>query len=315
MRRKLPLPVLALAAACLSPHARAVEGAIGRPVSGATIAPFAGVIPPDPGFVFTVSEIYYTADIGGNRPAPFGTNLALNLDGELSFTNFTLTYIWDTQVPQWNFASAISLPLASVDVQASVAVGPLSVTRSDDEFGLFDLAFVPLAASYHLSKSDHLGLGLTIWAPTGDYDPSRLSNLSLNNWTFIPNVSYTKLWMERGLEFSASWGAQFYTENPDTDYQNGVVSDLEATLIQRFPCGMGVGVVGSWIDQFNDDSGPTADKLDGFSGRALGVGPILTYTKKFGDSQLDLNARWIHEFEVEKRMDGDVFYFAAGYKF
>ncbi|HEY1121317.1 MAG TPA: transporter [Haloferula sp.] len=314
MKTKHLIPALALTAACM-PSAHAVEGALGRPVSGMTINPFAGVVPPEPGFIFSVGEIYYTADIGGGRPTPVGVNLALDLNADISFTNLTLTYIWDTHSDCWNFASALSLPLAYVDVEANVSVGPRIGTRSEDEFGLFDIAFVPIQASYHISKTSHLGFGLTVWAPTGDYDSSNLANLSLNNWTFIPSVSYTKLWMERGLEFSAAWGVQFYTENKDTDYQNGVVSDLEATVIQRFPNGFGVGLIGSWIEQLSDDDGKTADTLNGFSGRAFGIGPILTYTKKFGDSQLDLNARWIHEFEVENRFDGDVFSLSAGYKF
>jgi len=45
--------------------------------------------------------------------------------------------------------------------------------------------------------------------------------------------------------------------------------------VKRFKCGGGFGVVGSWIDQISDDSGATADKLDGFSGRAFGVGSTL----------------------------------------
>lgn len=50
-------------------------------------------------------------------------------------------------------------------------------------------------------------------------------------------------------------------------------------------------------------------------GFVFAIGPILTYSKKFGDSQLDPNARWIHEFEVENRFDGDVFSLSASYKF
>ncbi|MES2438088.1 MAG: transporter [Verrucomicrobiota bacterium] len=301
--------------AASTPAVFAVEGALGRPVSGAAINPFAGVVPPDPGFVVSVNELYYDADIGGNRTTPIGANLALGLDTEISFTNFTFTYIWCTPPGSWNFASAVSLPLAYVEVDADVTVGPLTGKREEDETGLFDIAFVPFMASYHINQTEHLGMNLTIWAPTGEYDSSNLANLSLNNWTFIPTLSYTKLWAERGIEFSSTWGMQFYTENEATDYQNGIVSDLEATVIQRFPFGMGVGVIGSWIEQLSDDDGKTADKLDGFSGRAFGIGPILTYTKKFGDSQLDLSARWVHEFGVEKRFEGDTFGLSAGWKF
>ena len=309
------LTILLTLGALSTPCLHAIEGALGRPVSGAAINPFAGVVPPDPGLVISLSEIYYDASIGGSRTTPVGANLALGLDTEISFTNLTFTYIWGTPPGHWNFASAISLPLASVDVEADVTVGPLTGKRIEDEVGLFDLAFVPIFASYHISETEHLGMSLTVWAPTGKYDSADLANLSLNNWTFIPTLSYTKLWMERGLEFSAAWGVQIYTENPDTDYQNGIVSDLEFTVIQRFPNGMGVGLIGSWIEQLTDDDGDTADSLNGFSGRAFGVGPILTYTKKFGDSQLDLSARWVHEFSVEKRFEGEVFGLSVGYKF
>lgn len=296
--------------------ALAVEGALGRPVSGAGINPLAGLVPPDmPGFSVSVSEIYYDADIGGSSTTPIGTNLALGLDTQISFTNFTFTYIWDVQPGQWNFASAVSLPLASLEVEANVTVGSKTGTRSEDATGLFDLAFVPFFASYHISETEHLGMNMTVWAPTGEYDSSDLATLSLNNWTFIPTVAYTKIWKERGIELSASWGMQFYTENEATDYQNGIVSDLEATVIQHLPHGAGVGLVGSWIEQVTDDDGDTADKLDGFSGRGFGIGPILTYSTKLGDSHLDLNARWVHEFGAEKRFEGNVFGLTAGLKF
>ncbi len=314
MKPKLLLSALVLTAIC-APSAFAVEGAIGRPVSGTLINPYAGVVPPAPGFIASVSEIYYDADIGGSRTVPLGVNLALGLDAKISFTNFTLTYIWDTPPGRWNFASAIAQPLAYVDVEADVSVGPKTGVREEDDFGLFDLAVVPLAASYHISETEHFGMNLTIWAPTGEYDSSALATLSLNNWTFIPGVSYTKLCPASGLEYSVAWAMQFYTENPDTDYQNGIVSDLEATVIKRFSSGVGIGLIGSWIEQVTDDDGGAADRLDGFSGRAFGVGPILTYSRKFGESQLDLNARWVHEFEVEKRFDGNVFALSAGWKF
>jgi len=43
----------------LPPSAFAVEGGLGRPISGMSIAPFAGVIPPESGFVFATDETYY----------------------------------------------------------------------------------------------------------------------------------------------------------------------------------------------------------------------------------------------------------------
>ena len=59
-------------------RAFAVEGGLGRPISGMSIAPFAGVIPPEPGFLVSVGETYYDGSIGGARSVP-RTSTALRL--------------------------------------------------------------------------------------------------------------------------------------------------------------------------------------------------------------------------------------------
>jgi hypothetical protein len=55
--------------------------------------------------------------------------------------------------------------------------------------------------------------------------------------------------------------------------------------------------------------------LNGFRGRALGIGPIVTYSTKIGKSHLDFNARWIHDFDVNEAVQGDGFNFTATLKF
>jgi hypothetical protein len=49
-------------------RALAVEGGLGRPISGMQIVPFAGLIPPEPGLAVSVGETYYTGSIGGRHP-------------------------------------------------------------------------------------------------------------------------------------------------------------------------------------------------------------------------------------------------------
>lgn len=298
------LVLICSVAGATSSHA--VEGALPRSVSGASVMPYQGIIPPDPGFMVGLGEIYYAGDIGAARPIPLHGNLAANVDATLSFTPLTLMYIWDSPSDRWDFASGASLALAYVDVEASVTAGAVTGQRSEDKFGLYDLAVTPIIASYHFSKTDHLSLGLTVWAPTGEYEEGALANLSTNNWTFIPAVAYTKIFPASNIEFTAQWALEIYTENEATDYQNGVLSDLEFTAIKRFGNGFGIGIVGSWMEQVSDDDGPTADALDGFSGRAFGLGPIITYATKFGESDFSLNARWIHEFENKNLLEGDL---------
>ncbi len=64
----------------------AVEGGLGRPISGATINPYAGLVPPLPGFAVGVTEVYYDASIGGGTTVPIGVNLTLGVDMKASFT-------------------------------------------------------------------------------------------------------------------------------------------------------------------------------------------------------------------------------------
>ena len=312
-------PVLVCLAAAIyfacSSVSQAVEGGIGRPISGASINPYAGLIPPAPGFIVGVAEQYYPGSISG--AIPIGNfNLNLGLDMKASFTPVSVVYIWPTPWKEWNFASVAAFPITYLEVKARVTLGPLSREVKDSISGLFDLFFTPVIASYHISQTDHVALSFSFWAPTGDYDPNRLATLSTNTWTFVPGLAYTKIFPAANIELSGSWSLTFDTENTATNYQNGVLSDLEATAIKRFKCGAGVGVIGSWIEQLNDDTGPTADRVHGFSGRAFGVGPIITYSTELGKHHnLDFNARWVHEFENRKRPEGDLFALSASLKF
>jgi hypothetical protein len=154
-----------------------------------------------------------------------------------------------------------------------------------------------------------------IFAPTGDYEVGRLASTGLNVWTFIPTLAYTKLWPTVGLELSGIAAAEFYTKNSATDYQNGEIFRLDFTAIKRFPNHLGIGIVGGWIRQISDDEGGIAAQLDGFRGRALGIGPIVTWAWKLGGKEVGFDLRWVNEFDVENRPDGDGLLFNASLPF
>lgn len=314
MKTKLCTAIVAFGIFSSASIAFAVEGGLGRPISGAAIGPYAGLVPPEPGLALAIGEAYYDGSISGAFPIG-NFNLNLGIDMQASFTPLTALYFWPTDCKQWHFASGISFPLAYAAAQARVSVGPLTRTITDSTWGLFDIAVTPIIASYDITQTDHIALTFTFWMPSGRYDPNRLANLSLNNWTFIPGVAYSKIFPKENVELTGIWQLQFYTENPATKYQNGVLSDMEAMGVKRFKNGLGIGVIFSWIDQFSDDSGPTADRFNGFSGHAFGIGPIITYGTKIGKSHLDLNARFIPEFDNEKRIEGNLFQFGGSLKF
>ena len=315
MKRLVALFLIGIVYLASAAALQAVEGGLGRPISGAAINPYAGLVPPLPGFAVSITEAYYDASISGGTTVPIGRNLTLGVDMKVSFTPITVLYVWPTQGKEWNFASGISIPLAYVHAEATVTLGRLTGRVKDDDFGLFDIVLVPIIASYHISQTEHVAFNFTIWAPTGEYDPDRLANLSTNTWTFIPGVAYVKVFPKANVELSAMWALLFDTENTATNYQNGILSDFEFTVIKHWKGGFGFGGIGSWIQQLTDDSGPTADKLNGFVGQAFGVGPIVTYSTMVGKSHLDFNARFVHEFENRKRSEGNLFQIIGSLKF
>jgi hypothetical protein len=315
MKTRITLTLVGLTVLAFSAtRAFAVEGGLGRPISGMQIAPFAGVIPPEPGLAVATGETYYEGSIGGGLNVPIAGLLVANVDMKASFTPIALFYIWPTPTKEWNFASAVSFPLAWIEVEANLSLGPFTVRKKESMFGLFDLAFTPIVASHHFSQTDHIAFSFSFWAPTGSFEKGRLVNLSQNTWTFIPGVAYTKILPQANIELTGIWQMEFDTEDPATRYQNGILSDLEALAIKRFKNGFGIGFVESWIQQVNDDEGAPA-ALNGFVGRAFGIGPIITYSTKLGKSHLDFSARWIHDFDVSKRVEGNAFNFSASLKF
>jgi hypothetical protein len=66
MKTRIILTLLGLTIPAFSvTRAFAVEGGLGRPISGMSIAPFAGVIPPEPGLAVATGETYYEGSTFG----------------------------------------------------------------------------------------------------------------------------------------------------------------------------------------------------------------------------------------------------------
>ncbi len=295
----------ALASCAVLPAAHATEGGIGRPITGMQAGSYSGLIPPTPGFSTQFSYLHYSGDIGASRETPVGGGAAIGLDASLDLLMATGICIWDTGEGRWNFASMATVPVISVDAEAVFRVGSIQRSVDDSDSGLFDVFFAPVIASYHIDPMRHLSLALYVYAPTGDYEAGRLANPGLNVWTFSPTVGYTQLFQDGTLEWSTTAAVDIYTENDDTDYQNGAVFRVDSLLLKRTAGGWGFGGVAGWIDQIEDDEGGVLASRDGFRGRALGVGPIVTYAHKWDGGQVEFGLRWVNEFNVNNRPEGD----------
>lgn len=295
---------IALLAALASGPAQATEGALGRPVAGTSVVPAAGIVPSEPIWAVNVGELYMDGSIKGGRQVPIAGQISLGIGAEVAFTLATLLKVWDTRAGRWNFASSITVPWVWTRATASLITDNREASQAQSTSDLFDLYFTPVIAGYHFSKTEHLALSFNVWAPTGSYDPSRIANASLNNWTFVPQVAYTKMLPEHGMELDATAALQFYTRNAATDYQNAPLFTLDLMALKRFANGVGLGLIVGTVQQIGNDSGPTADKLNGFVGRDWALGPILTYdTRIDGKLPLSLNLRWVPTVSSTNRLD------------
>ncbi|MCG5076147.1 SphA family protein [Paraburkholderia tagetis] len=282
--------------------AGATEGALGRPVAGMSVVPGLGIVPPEPMTIVSLQQIYIDGSISANRGVPIGGRTSLGVDGKVAFTLATIEHVWGG-VGGWDFASAITLPYVWEEVTGTFSVGRASSSTSDRASNLFDMYFTPIVAGYHLSKTDHIALSFNFWAPTGQYNANALANPSLNNWTFVPQVAYTKFVPQYGLEFDAVLGLQFYTRNHATDYQNAPLLTLDVMGLKKFANGFGVGLVMGTVQQLGSDSGPIADRLGGFVGRDFAMGPIVTYdTKINGKHPLSASLRWVPSIASTNRL-------------
>ena len=85
-----------------------------------------------------------------------------------------------------------------------------------------------------------VGVSTWVWAPTGQYDPSRLVNIGANRWTFKGEVGVSRA-VQRWI-FEVAAGGTFFTDNPD--FYGGVtraqapLASLQGSAIYGFRSGI-----------------------------------------------------------------------------
>ncbi len=280
----------------------ATESALGRPVAGSSVLTGVAEVPPAGIYVVNLEDLYLDGSISGSRTVPINGKASLGIDAKINFTLASILRGWGS-IGGWSFASGITVPYVWTEVTGTAGVGRFTSSTTQSASNFYDLYFTPIEAGYSFSANSHIALSFNFWAPTGGYNPNALANTSLNNWTFVPQVAWTQLVPEYGLEFDVVAGLQFYTRNHDTDYQNGALFTLDALALKRFANGVGVGLVMGTVQQLADDTGPLADRLNGFRGHDFALGPIITYdTKIGGKAPFSASLRWVPSIASTNRL-------------
>ena len=297
----------------LQPCVRAEEGGSGHYMPG-SMSSFVDGVPAKPTFITRYNLLYYNGDIAANEPLPIAG--VRSLGAEATVWGHGLTFLWRPPVElgeHWSYALSATAPFMWTDVSAQVN----SVSVSSSVNGLGDIVLMPLMLNYTVNSNLNVNFRTGVYAPTGDYEVGRLANTGKNFWTIEPTLGLMYFGVNNGIEASLFSGFDFNTENPDTHYQSGTQFHIDGTLAQHFPLfgGLaGVGVNGFWYDQITGDSGSGAT-LGDFEARTTGVGPVLSHAFKLGTVDMIAEAKWLHELDTTKRLQGDTVWFKLVAKF
>ncbi len=297
---------------------RGEEAAGGHYLPGAT-ASFIDTLPGKPSWVVADAFTYYNGSASVDNPINFAGQLTL--DAQATCYADTLFGIYQTplRLLGGQYAVATALPFLWLDVKGTVvpADGP-SVKKSDSASGLGDITLYPFMLGWTNASDMKYDVRLGIYAPSGDYTVGKLANTGRNYWTFEPAVSWSWLSTKIGTEVTLFAGLDFNTENTATDYKSGTSFHLDGTVAQHLPIGsfgiIGVGANAFFYDQISGDSG-TGAKLGSFEGRTAGVGPVVSFIKKMGNTDLAAELKWLPELNVNKRLKGDTVWFKVGLVF
>jgi hypothetical protein len=298
-------------------QALAVEGGIGAYFMG-TRDTFAGIVPP-PGTYLSFSYDHLSGQVDGLSLG----GIPIRADSDLTVNLLRIGVTQSFEGDLWGGTPAINLtiPILDVGLQYTAVSPPLVGAEIDDSTsGIGDLSLTGIVG-WHRDKL-HYSTGLTIYAPTADYDTATinvaartvdaLSN-SKNVWSFQPFVAATWLDPATGFEASGAASLLFSTKNDATDYQTAPAIQLEGAVVQRLRSGWGFGLTGYYYQQLADDSGTGAEQTrialgaKSLKARVAGIGPIVTFSggQLFGDD-VSLKIKYVSEFNARRRFESDV---------
>lgn len=255
----------------------------------------AGALPP-PGQYLVNYAVYYGADsmkdnAGHTLPIPFDLQVFADT---VRFINVTPVTILGG-----NWAQHIFVPLVSLDVKTPGG--------KDHNFGLGDIIVDPFIVGWH-KPPFHWVVGMDTYIPVGKYHEDSMANIGRNYWTFEPVVGVTYL-NDGGLEASVKMMYDFNTRNNDSatpgvdKYLSGQEFHADFVVAQHLG-NWTAGVGGYWYQQTTDDKADGV-KVDACRGRALALGPQVSY--QYGPMSFAL--AWDCEFAVENRPQGDKVWF------
>ncbi len=335
MRRHVAvIALVAIGFSLVSIDADAAENATGWYALG-TKASMAGFVPP-PGTYFVDVNFYYE----GTASAASAVGVALqdispaarklNLKGQLLVdAKIDVTGKVYYNLPSFLWVAPQKVLGGNVGFGAIVPAGAKNVDFTADALAALKLGAPinqTLQRGQRFSGSDsstafgdpvlnaligwhkgnwHWNVSTLVNVPIGPWSNTSSSNLSFHHWGIDTTAAATWLNPESGLEISAAPGFTFNWENPSTDYRTGTEFHVEFAMLEHFSKKFAVGIAGFHYQQVTGDSGAGA-RLGDFKGRVTSIGPVMTYNFNIHKIPVSTQLTWMHDFDVENRLKGDL---------
>ena len=137
-------------------------------------------------------------------------------------------------------------------------------------------------------------------------------SISKNKLGIDPTIGVTYLNPSNGIELTGALGVTLSANNYATDYQTAPELHFEGTIAQHLSNGLVFAATGYAYQQLANDSGQGAENLQNALGaeslqaRVFGVGPLIGYSTKIGDSNVSMKLKYIYEFGAKRRLESNV---------
>jgi len=312
-------PLLIASAVLIFPRlGMAEEAATGHYIPGA-MSDFIDMLPDRDSstFLYANGFTYYDGSASPSKTLDFGGLLT----SDAKATIYADTSLFLYQAP-WKFlggqyAVELLVPYVWLDVEGDVARNGKFKTQTvhlNDAANAFgDIEMFPFMYGWKYGDfkwQTQFG----IYVPSGGFDKGDLANVGRNYWTFEPALAFSYLSSKIGTEFTTFVGFDFNTKNDATDYQTGDQFHVDGTVAQHLPLFggfAGAGVNGYFYQQITGDSGSGA-KLGSFEAMTTGVGPVASYAHRIGNFDVAGEAKWLPEFDVTNRLNGNTVWVKFG---
>jgi hypothetical protein len=317
---KVPVGVTSLARAALAAVALAQMSLVSTGLRAAEFAQsvyllglgssLAGVTPP-PGLYFQTDNYFYNGSISGTRQVPFGPAIGVDVRQRTWLSIPTGILVTPVEILGANLAFAGSLPVGVPSITPTIQVDFPLLNRTpgtrftESRLDVGDFYMQSFLGWHH--GNYHWQLGVLGVGPSGSYDRTSFSNVSLNRPAVDTFGAFTWLDPQTGQEISAKAGFTFNGTNNVNDYNTGNEFHLEWAAMQHIGQSFAIGLVGYYYDQISGDSGRSA-RLGAFEGRVAALGGELDMNFKLGELPVSSKFRVYREFGAENRFQGTVGY-------